>query len=51
MRKVKFGRPSIEIDDNFIKIYQRWKNGEITAVKAMELTGLRRPHFIIKLKY
>jgi len=50
MRKVKFGRPSIEINDNFIKTYQRWKSGEITAVKAMELTGFKKTSFYNKVK-
>lgn len=50
MRKVKFGRPSLQIDDNFIKTYHRWKNGEITAVKAMELTGFKKTSFYNKVK-
>jgi len=50
MRKVKFGRPSLQIDDNFIKTYQRWKNGEITEVKAMELTGFKKTSFYNKVK-
>lgn len=50
MRKVKFGRPSLQIDDNFIKTYHRWKNGEITAVKAMELIGFKKTSFYNKVK-
>lgn len=43
------GRPKIE-SDNFIEIYSLWKNGEITAVKAMELTNLTKATFYRKVK-
>lgn len=49
-RNVKFGRPPLQIDDNFIKTYHRWKNGDITAVKAMELTGFKKTSFYNKVK-
>lgn len=39
------GRKKIEIDNTFINAYNSWKLGEITAVKAMELTGLKRNTF------
>lgn len=39
------GRKKIEVDDTFKKSYNQWKAGEITAVKAMELTGLKRNTF------
>lgn len=39
------GRKKIEVDDTFKKAYDKWKAGEITAVKAMELTGLKRNTF------
>lgn len=39
---VKFGRPEIKKPDNWEDVYRRWKNKEITAVKAMEETGLTR---------
>lgn len=42
---VKFGRPSIEFPENWEKIYNQWKNGEITAKKAMELLSLKRNTF------
>ncbi|KEH87230.1 resolvase [Clostridium novyi A str. BKT29909] len=47
---VKFGRPSIEIDDNFKNIYKQWKDGKIKAVEAMELTGLTKATFYRKVK-
>ena len=43
--KVKFGRPKTKLPDNFREIYYQWKNGEITATKAIELTGLKRTNF------
>ena len=42
---VKFGRPAIEFPENWEKIYNQWKNGEITAKKAMELLSLKRNTF------
>lgn len=39
------GRKKIEVDDTFKKVYDQWKAEEITAVKAMELTGLKRNTF------
>ena len=39
------GRKKIEIDNNFINAYNSWKSGEITAIKAMEITGLKRNTF------
>ena len=49
MRGVKFGRPQI-IPKNFEEVYHRWVNGEITAVKAMELTGLKKNTFYNRVK-
>jgi len=42
---VKFGRPEIEISDEFIEVYTRWKAGEITAVKAMQESGVKKTSF------
>lgn len=44
-KNIKFGRPLVEIPSNFEEIYKQWKNGEITATKAIELTGLKRNKF------
>jgi DNA invertase Pin-like site-specific DNA recombinase len=33
---VKFGRPKQEINDDFMTIYQEWREGNITAVAAMQ---------------
>ncbi|WP_277668779.1 recombinase family protein [Caproiciproducens galactitolivorans] len=48
-RGVKFGRPKI-IPNNFEEVYHRWVNGKITAVKAMELTGLKKNTFYNRVK-
>lgn len=39
------GRKKIEVDDVFQNVYNKWKSEEITATKAMELTGLKRNTF------
>lgn len=39
------GRPRIEKPENWDAVYERWKAGEITARKAMELCGLKRGKF------
>lgn len=39
------GRPKVEYPDNFKEIYKKWKAGEITAVKAMELLDLKKNTF------
>lgn len=47
---VKFGRPEVEIPHNFFEICERWKQGEITAKKAIELTGMKRTNFYKQVK-
>lgn len=47
---VKFGRKRIAITDNFIKAYTLWQSGEITAVRAMELSGMSKATFYRKVK-
>lgn len=39
------GRPAITYPDNWKEVYDKWKVREITAVKAMELTGLKKNSF------
>jgi len=43
--KVVFGRPSIQKPANWDSVFISWKNNEITAKKAMELTNLKRTSF------
>lgn len=40
-----YGRPKVEIPTNFEEVYKQWRNGEITATKGIELTGLKRNKF------
>lgn len=42
---VKFGRPKIEVSDEFVEIYNRWKAKEITAVRAMQLLNIKKTTF------
>ena len=44
-RGVKFGRPPVPLPDNFIEIYERWKQKEINAAKAAEACGFSRTKF------
>ena len=42
---VKFGRPNAVKPDNWDEVIAEWQNGNITATKAMELTGTKRNTF------
>ncbi len=42
---VHMGRPKRECPEEFPMIYERWKSGEITAKKAMEILDLPRSSF------
>jgi len=50
MQNKPYGRPKIEMDDNFKSVYKTWKAKEITAVKAMELAGLKKNTFYERVK-
>lgn len=41
----KLGRPAVEFPSNWKEVYASWKDGNITAKKAMEQTGLKRNSF------
>ena len=41
----KFGRPRVKIPSNWDEVYHRWEKGELTAVEAMRLTGLKKGTF------
>lgn len=45
LRGVKFGRPKMQVSANWNEVIKKWENGEITARKAMELTGVKRSTF------
>jgi DNA invertase Pin-like site-specific DNA recombinase len=42
---VAFGRPKATVTEEFKQFYHRWKNGEMTAVKAMEELGIKKTTF------
>ncbi|MFB5285346.1 recombinase family protein [Peribacillus sp. Hz7] len=42
---VAFGRPKATVTEEFKQVYHRWKNGEMTAVKAMEELGIKKTTF------
>ncbi|MFK9119562.1 recombinase family protein [Peribacillus frigoritolerans] len=42
---VPFGRPKVQVTKEFIEVYNRWKAGEVTAVKAMEELGVKKTTF------
>ena len=44
-KNVKFGRPRVQIPNNFYDVCNQWKSGKITATEAMKLTGLKRTNF------
>lgn len=47
---IKFGRRKIDPGENFEEVYQEWKSGQITAVKAMEMLGLKSNTFYRRVK-
>lgn len=50
LRGVKFGRPPVEIPDNFIEIAKMYKLKQINSSEACKLTNLSRGTFFRKLK-
>ena len=45
------GRPvTIEVNDNFISVYNQWKDDKITAVTATKLCNMTKPTFYRKVK-
>ncbi|WP_113675811.1 recombinase family protein [Vallitalea guaymasensis] len=47
---VIFGRKKIDPGSNFESVYDEWKSGKITAVKAMELLNLKNNTFYRRVK-
>ena len=45
-----YGRPKAQKPSNWNEVIELWQSGEITAVKAMELTGLKKTTFYKLLK-
>lgn len=50
LEKRPYGRPKAPITDEFKLIYQQWKNGEMTAVKAIEFSGYKKNTFYRRVK-
>ena len=40
-----FGRPKARVTEEFKEVYDCWKSGEITAVKAMEELDIKKTTF------
>ena len=40
-----YGRPHIQVPENWKQVLQSWKAREITAVEAMKLTGIKKTTF------
>ena len=47
---IHLGRPRVEFPKNWEVVYKQWKEKKITAVKAMELTGLKKVTFYNMVK-
>lgn len=45
-----FGRPKATITEEFVQVYDRWKAGEMTAVKAMQEIGMKKTTFYKLIK-
>ncbi|MHC9416637.1 recombinase family protein, partial [Clostridium perfringens] len=46
----KLGRPRVKMPSNFEEIYTKWKKGELTAKRSMELLGLKKTVFYEMVK-
>ncbi len=47
---VKFGRPAIDVPNNWDELYEQWKAKEITAVKFMNEVNMTKATFYRKIK-
>ena len=45
-----YGRHKVCIDERFIRAYDQWRGNQITAVKAMELSGMKKVTFYARVK-
>jgi DNA invertase Pin-like site-specific DNA recombinase len=51
IKGVKFGRPQAELPPDFYTEYEKWQNGEQTAVQTMKRLGLKRTTFYKLVKF
>ncbi|SDG74860.1 Resolvase, N terminal domain [Planococcus glaciei] len=42
---IQFGRPTVHVSEEFKLVYRRWKDGELTAVEAMQKAGVKKTSF------
>lgn len=42
---VPFGRPKVQVSEEFKEVYNRWRAGEMTAVKAMGKLDIKKTTF------
>jgi len=49
-RGVKFGRPVLELSDEFYIVYEEWKDGNLTVSEAANQCGMKRSTFYRKAK-
>lgn len=47
---VKFGRPKVDIDGAFIRMYKEWKSGTITATMAIKQLDMKHRTFYRRVK-
>ncbi|WP_348625387.1 hypothetical protein ABFT51_27775 (plasmid) [Paenibacillus peoriae] len=47
---VVFGRPKQKINEAFVRVYEEWKAGRITAMQAMRKCGLTKSTFYRRVK-
>ncbi|MFC4737794.1 recombinase family protein [Bacillus daqingensis] len=40
-----YGRPTVEISEDFLEVYASWKQGHVTATRAMRETGVKKTTF------
>ena len=50
LKGTRFGRPTLPLPENWDDVIGRWRAGEITAKKAMELTGTKPTYFYKMIK-
>ena len=46
----RYGRPKFEFTKEFVDVYRKWKSGQITAVQAMRLLGLKKTAFYQRMR-
>ena len=47
---VKLGRPAVQLPPNWEATIRRWQNGDIKAVEAMKITGIKKNTFYKSVK-